>query len=235
MFSKVLLFKNLSRGKPGEEFLTRVTQSTRGVGVLFTLFLGALWLSGCGRLPTPWDREPPSAAVRPAGDWPAPVANEPVLDPFQQAEVQAPAGPMTITSGSGVFRVYFWNGDGRAVYLQPREKTWYGARGLYHPGDFDHWEPHTGVTRAFIEEGTRDFATLDEALEWLENHRPQLVWRGDGLAAGWEIREAQRQIVINLWQIRIAGEKPAGLPNSLNSAIRIRPIPPFDPPPPSEL
>jgi hypothetical protein len=142
---------------------------------------------------------------------------------------------MVITSGEGVFRVYAWEGDTRAVFLRPRQEAWYGSRGLFFPGDFDHWDLHDGVTRAFIEEGTRDFATKEEALDWLTLHRPALVWTPTGLAGGWQRRTALRQIVINLWQITIQGQRPTDLPQSLPGGVTIQGVPEFPVPSPQEL
>lgn len=65
------------------------------------------------------------------------------------------------------------------------------------------------------------FRTTAEAIAWIERLRKwmPLVYRNDGLAAGWKKELERRQLNVDVWQITIDGKLPTQLPGSQDAAI----------------
>lgn len=151
------------------------------------------------------------------------VSSEPktesVMSPGMKITVKAPAGIMTITARDNLVRAYTWEGATRSVEMIPRGERWYGSLGLYFPGPGDHWKEHNGITRGVLEEGQQHFKTTAEALKWL--HASQLIYRDDGLAAAWSKQLERGQLSVAVWQIYVAGKKPAKLSGSQNGKIAV--------------
>ncbi|MCW3055246.1 MAG: Ankyrin repeat protein [Chthonomonadales bacterium] len=142
------------------------------------------------------------------------------MAPGMRITVNAPAGIMTITAKDDLVRAYTWEGATRSVEMIPREERWYGSLGLYYPGPGDHWKEHHGITRGVLEEGQQHFKTTAEARKWLRTS--QLIYRDDGLAASWSKELGRRQLGVSVWQIYVAGKKPAKLSGSQNGKIAVK-------------
>jgi hypothetical protein len=49
-----------------------------------------------------------------------------------------------------------------------------------------------------------------------------LVYRNDGLAVGWMLVPARRQLDVEVWQIYVNGKKPGRLPGARDDLIDVR-------------
>src|SRR4051812_13887695 len=92
---------------------------------------------------------------------------ESVMSPGMTITATTSVGTMMITAVNQLTRSYTWEGATRSVEMWPRPERWNGSLGLYFPGPGDHWEPHTGISRAVVEEGQQHFKTLKQALDWI--------------------------------------------------------------------
>lgn len=165
--------------------------------------------------PAPAPTTPPSHSV------PKP-AIESVMPPGMRITATTASGTIEIRALDQLSRTYTWEGATRGVELWPRQQRWYGSLGLYYPGPGDHWAEHNGITRGVLEEGQQHFKSLAEARQWLAaNLYFPAVYRDDGLVVSWGKVLQRRQLTVSVWQIYIAGRKPAGLPGSHNNAIKV--------------
>jgi hypothetical protein len=158
-----------------------------------------------------------------AGGDSVPAKNEIVMSPGMVITATTSSGRISIESGKVLRRSYTWEGQTRSVVMDPRAERWYGSLGLYHPGMGQHWKEHNGITRAVTQEGQQHFKTEAEALEWLRK-QPKwlpLVFRNDGLVVGWRRYLPRKQLNVDVWQIYIAGKKPAKLPGSQDDKIKV--------------
>ncbi len=147
---------------------------------------------------------------------------ESVMSPGMQISATTERGTIVIGASAGFERSFTWDGATRSVVMWPRKERWYGNKGLYFPGTGEHWKDHGGITRAVVEEGHQNFATIDEALEWVKARTwISLVYRDDGLVVGWTTRPEQRTLAVEVWQIDIDGRKPGRLPGSQNEKITV--------------
>jgi hypothetical protein len=156
----------------------------------------------------------------PPKDRPIPVENEVVMEPGSRITAKTPAGTIVIGAGQGLRRSYTWNGATRAVEMLPRDERWYGSLGIYFPGPGNHWVEHEGITRGVVEEGQQHFNSTDDALAWLkvQNWQPH-VWNSTGLVVGWRTVPERRQLNVDVWQVYVAGKKPADFPGADDEAI----------------
>jgi len=133
------------------------------------------------------------------------------------------AGTIQVVAGAGFTRTYSWHGCERSVTLWPRTERWYGSRGIYYPGPgITWWWGCDGINRAVVEEGQQHFATMPEALAWLQKpHGLTFVYRKDGLAVGWDLVPSRGQLDVDVWQVYVAGKKPVALDGGDDAAISV--------------
>ena len=131
-------------------------------------------------------------------------------------------GTIRIASGRGLRRSYTWDGATRSVEMIPRTERWYGSLGIYYPGPGEHWFPHEGITRAVVEEGQQHFRSTQEAIAWLRARTwMPFVSTSDGLVVGWMKVPERKQLSVEVWQLYIAGSKPAHFPKASDGAVRL--------------
>jgi len=137
-------------------------------------------------------------------------------------------GTIEITAGKGLKRSYTWDGETRTAELEPREERWYGSLGAYYPGPGEHWKDNHGITRGVLQEGQQHFKTLAEALQWIAKQAESypVVYRDDGLMVAFGKQPGRKQLNVEVWQIYIAGKKPAELKGSENEKIGMVGTPP---------
>jgi hypothetical protein len=123
------------------------------------------------------------------------------------------SGEIVIEAGEGSRRTYRWDGCTKSVKLRARTKRWFGSLGLYYDGvGTAWWVPCGGTNRAVIEEGQQGFETAEEALDWLSRRTAyEYVYTSDGLVIGWESNARRRALHVEVWQLLVQGNKPAGL------------------------
>lgn len=133
------------------------------------------------------------------------------------------SGTITIRADDSLKRTYSWEGASRSARLWPRKARWYGGLGAYYPGPGSHWASVNGVTRGVLEEGQMHFATLYEALKWLNmpwHKTAGAVYNDSGLFVLFLKSPGREQISVDVFQVYIGGRKPNGIPGSQNGAIR---------------
>jgi len=150
------------------------------------------------------------------------VVNEMVMSEEMSITATTAEGTITITAGDGFKRSYTWDGETRSVTLWPRWERWYGSLGAYFPGPGEHWKDNHGITRGVLEEGQQHFQTVQEALAWIHlPYQTGCVYRNDGLMVCWERTPARKQMNVGVWQIYVAGKKPAQLSGSQDEKILV--------------
>jgi hypothetical protein len=149
------------------------------------------------------------------------IAAEMVMTPGMKIRATTSVGAMTIGTDNGFRRSYEWDGAVRWAQLDPRAERWNGSLGAYFPGPGDHWEPHKGITRGVVEEGQMHFATVGEAMDWIEAQKQQspLAYRNDGLLVAWDKTPERNQLNVDVWQITIDGKAPTELVGSSDDAV----------------
>lgn len=183
----------------------------------FILILGTLALSGCitggPRLVTP---ETPSV---PEGGADVPSDGSIVLTDGNQVVASTAAGKMKIEAGPGLRRVFNWDGLRRGAIIKPRSESFAGGdhTGITFDGKPTVWADAKGIDQLRYEEGRRDFATVDDALIWMQIRRLYYTWNDDGLVVGW--RRQGHTLHVELWQFYIDGKKPKSLPDSHDADI----------------
>lgn len=126
--------------------------------------------------------------------------------------------------GEGLFvRSYISIGHTNTVTLSPRNKRYYGSRGLTYSGA---WDGERGINRAIVNEGQQHFCSEYEALFWLSHgwnnsSGIDLVYTQDGLAVGYVETVQRRQINIDVWQVYINGKKPESLKGASPKKISV--------------
>jgi hypothetical protein len=74
-----------------------------------------------------------------------------------------------------------------------------------------------------LEEGQQHFASVREALEWIQlAYHKDCVYRDDGLMVWWARTLERKQLNVEVWQMYIDGRKPTLLPGSQNDRISLR-------------
>jgi len=150
------------------------------------------------------------------------VVNEMVMSEAMSITATTDEGTITISAGQGFQRSYTWDGATRSVTLWPRWERWYGSLGAYYPGPGEHWKDNHGITRGVLEEGQQHFQTVQDAMVWI--HLPYhtgCVYRNDGLMVCWGRTPARKQLNVEVWQIYIAGKKPAQLSGNQDEKILV--------------
>jgi len=148
--------------------------------------------------------------------------NEIAMVPGMRITAKTKVGTITVTALDALTRTYTWEGATRSLGMYPRNERWYGSLGLYFPGPGDHWEEHNGITRAVVEEGQRQFKSIDEFQRFVkERQYITYVYRNDGLMVGWKKVLERRQLNVEVWQIVINGQKPKKLPGANDAAIAV--------------
>jgi len=73
------------------------------------------------------------------------------------------------------------------------------------------------------QEGTRDFASEQEAIDWLRTRLDgRMRYTSDGLAAGWKISPDGSTLLIEIWQIELDRSRPARLSGAEDPAFKRR-------------
>jgi hypothetical protein len=163
-----------------------------------------------------------SAGLLLAADAPAP---ETVMSSGSEIIAHTTWGTITVRAGERDKRTYRWGQCEGSLTMERRAERWHGSLGLYWPGTGFHWRECEGVARAVVEEGQQHFDTVAAALAWVKARGDWMpyVYRNDGLVVGWRTVVADRkQLNVDVWQLLIAGKKPAGLEGAADSAIATR-------------
>lgn len=158
------------------------------------------------------------------GDSPVPASCEGVMRPHTKITAINPDGIISITSGSGLKRTYTWDGQSRSVEMWPRIKPWMGVKGLYYPGEAEHWKPVEGITRGVLQEGIQNFKSKSAALKWLNAFTgyKYKAYRNDGLCVWWDKTPDRRQLNVDVFQILVRRKKPDCLKGASDDAISVK-------------
>jgi hypothetical protein len=143
-----------------------------------------------------------------------------VLHAKQVVVMRTSGGELRVRAESNLRRTLQWAGGTREVRLQ--EKPDGSRAGTYlsyesEPGG----EPVNGITRVIMREGDRDFATQDEAVDWLRSREVTLGTRQGGLAAGFALRAEEGVLVVEIWRISIKYSEPEFLPGAPDLRITL--------------
>jgi hypothetical protein len=145
-----------------------------------------------------------------------------VIPPGKDKVVKTPVGTVTIRATEFYPRTYYWGRCEGTAKLEPRNQRWHGSLGAYFPGTGFHWHECEGVARAVVEEGQQHFATVEDAMAWLNEESKWMpyVYRNDGLAVAWRtVIPERKQLNVDVWQILIGGRRPTRLPDADDNAI----------------
>ncbi|WP_298927131.1 hypothetical protein [uncultured Ramlibacter sp.] len=154
-----------------------------------------------------------------------------VLQEGVRLSATTPSGTVSVTAGQGYARTYEWNGCSLAASMMARSQRWYGAMGLYDPAGagplgllLGRVFGCNGISRTVVEEAQVHFATQSAAERWIA-HRTRLpfetVWSNDGLLLAWGVSPGRQQLNVDLWQICIAGLRPAQLRGARDDMVQV--------------
>ena len=131
------------------------------------------------------------------------------------------SGDIVIRAKGQLGRTYEWSGCSLRAHMRRRESRWLGSLGIYDPAGslgalseiFPSWFKCNGVSRTVVEEGQLHFPSKQEAQNWLARYSKtsSTVWSDDGLVVQWSFDLPREQINVDVWQVCIAGSRPAGL------------------------
>ncbi|MGF1450703.1 MAG: hypothetical protein ACFB21_01345 [Opitutales bacterium] len=146
---------------------------------------------------------------------------ESVLKPGMSVTATNANGTVTIEAGQGTVRRYSGEGWENEVILLARTQRWYGSLGLYNPGSGKRND-----TVVITDEGRLFFDSVDAALRGImpSSARMKFVYTSDGLVFGFNEQIAPQggaRRSVQLFQIYITGEKPAGLPGARDDLFKI--------------
>lgn len=133
-------------------------------------------------------------------------------------------GTITITAGKGFERSYTWAGDTRSLVMWPRKERWNGSLGIYYPGPGSHWKEHDGITRAVVEEGQKNFSSLEALMKYVKKYsnHGEITYADNGLFVSWgKNTGAGGTLQVDVWQLLINGNPPNEIPGSQNDKIRV--------------
>ena len=138
-------------------------------------------------------------------------------------------GAVSIHAENQLARTYEWDGCSLSSNMRKRDSRWLGSLGIYDPagslgilsGLFPWWFKCNGVSRTVVGEGQLHFSSKEDAEKWLARYSQSssTVWSNDGLVVQWGIEPQREQINVNVWQLCIAGKRPAGLIGGNDSAL----------------
>jgi len=151
-----------------------------------------------------------------------PIA-ETVIPTNATLEAHTPGGFVRVTAVSADTRRYVWADRDVTVTLWTRARRWTGTLGLYHPDA--HLPGPPPITRGVLLESQRHFTNVAEAEHFLNLAKDpvyQLVWTRNGLAVASGQVPEREQLNVTVYQICIAGKKPADLPGAQDAAIALR-------------
>ncbi|MDF7805798.1 hypothetical protein P4E94_00005, partial [Pontiellaceae bacterium B12219] len=103
---------------------------------------------------------------------PLPTDVELALSPGMIVEFENANGQMKIEASSEAERTYTWGGATRVQTLAPRNRRWYGNKGISSSG---HWRRRER-TYPILSEGQQHFCSEAEAVHWLN-----YGWNGTGI------------------------------------------------------
>jgi hypothetical protein len=149
--------------------------------------------------------------------WPASApTNETVMSPGMHIKARAPGTEIIVEADRDYERLYTWDGGTRFAKLWPRKTRWHGNLGIYFPGVGQHWKPNGGITRGVLQEGVLWFRTTEDALNWINKVQAlkNCVYSKDGLVVAWEKVLERKRLNVDVWQLMVAGRKPAAFPGS---------------------
>ena len=139
-------------------------------------------------------------------------------------------GDILIRAKGELGRTYEWSGCSLRAHMRRRDSRWLGSLGIYDPAGsfgvlseiFPRWFKCNGVSRTVVEEGQLHFPTKEKAENWLARYSKTspTVWSDDGLVVQWGFDLPREQINVDVWQLCIAGSRPAGLlPNDSGATL----------------
>lgn len=150
------------------------------------------------------------------------------IPPRTTLEVNTDAGPISITSGSGLLRTIVWHGQKRSISLErapfsPSHDLWSPSSrsGERWPGH--DWKYVSGITRCAYVEGVRRFDSREEALQYIERIRDRdssMRCSEDGLMLSVLEFAEPETIHIGLFQILVDDEKLSDLPQTAKMLLR---------------
>jgi hypothetical protein len=148
-----------------------------------------------------------------------------VLCPGSSVTVMGEGSSITVRATSLTTRVYQVEDFDFAADLIPRWQRWNGNLGLYRPGG-------SGDTHAVLEEGQQFFSNEDELYDWVEWAKRwggELHYTSDGLLVRWATRRRgaeeagpKRSLSVDVVQLMLRGQKPAGLGGADDAAFIVR-------------
>lgn len=130
---------------------------------------------------------------------------ESVMTEGQTVSITSQFGELSVKAGKGFERLYTWKGQTRSVNMLARQGEWLGSKGLYFPGDGEHWKEHEGISRAVLEEGIQRFDEVASLKKWMETERIFLKYHyiKSGIIGGWSLNKDRKQLECEIWLIHI--------------------------------
>jgi len=138
--------------------------------------------------------------------------------------VRGDSSVLTVGASSLTTRSYHVDGFDFAVELIPRWERWNGNLGIYRPSG-------SGDTHLVLEEGQQFFANEEELYQWIDWAKQwagELEYKSDGLLMRWNFGERvpeaegpKRFLSVDIAQLMLRGEKPAGLRGANDAAFTI--------------
>ena len=173
---------------------------------------------------------------------------EKVLSQGMKIHTRTASGHFTIVADNEIQRSYLW--DKCRITLTPEQRTarWYGSLGMYSGAEVSPEPPWPNlffvgyssckdIVMVDIEEERQEFASQDEALQWIKNHKASNAERGpgpaafefaythDGLAVEWGFddtgRGAKDRLRVGVWQLFVNGNKPSDLEGSEDDKLQV--------------
>lgn len=148
-----------------------------------------------------------------------------VLCPGSSVTVMGATGALTVRAKSLTTRVYQVEDFDFATDLIPRWRRWNGNRGLYRPAG-------GGDTHTVLEEGQQFFSNVEELYDWIEWAKRwggELHYTSDGLLMRWMASHRgpgqqgpRRSLSVDVVQLMLRGERPAGLEGADDAAFTVR-------------
>lgn len=161
--------------------------------------------------------------------WPnGSIAPETVMTAGTQITAKTANGEVTIRAGNGFERFYTWDNATRSAVLWPRRQRWQGSLGIYYPGPGQHWQSNNGITRGVLNEGVLWFRSVESARKWIERCRSTgaaCAHTESGLLVVFQKILPRKQVIIEVWQIMVDGEKPKAMPGGDNESVAVSQMP----------